>query len=714
MAYKYVKNENRETEILIDGFEKGIAPSPHKGFANMQGVNISTENGEAMCSFSRIKQLSSTTTGGTVAPNNSTSLHFTITTGSIIQAGMWVQISANSITGLGNNIYYIDFVQSVGGVITVTLITPGNSGKSYVGAAVTGLGATGTANFTIINTIGTPVASATEQYFDSSNNAQYRYYIMDNAGLVFVYDTALVTANFNWFLPCSATITVLSNGAITTASGLAVLNGWLAILGGSNIYWRSTSLLGSTPSQVYSAALLSNSASKNPHTAFVGHQGKMYYCDGSYIGSIFPNTSLVTGVTNIQSYAQYTAVTTTGTIASIFNGSTPSLGTGSTVRIPALFFTGEGGTQPTNLTAGTVYYIQYATTGASTFDVYAASSGGVAIDIASGAAGTQFFNTFAPIYTNGFTLITFTPQRLVLPSFEIAQSIAEIGNTVIIGGKTNVLYPWNQVDALPGDLIFLPENNVVNMITVNNMAYVFAGQKGNIYITNGANASLTLTVPDYCAGIAGTPSTYIEPYFTWGGAMYTRGRVWFSILDQRTGKAGNCGGIWSFIPSQNMALSDDGTALRLENQSSYGTYSGVCPVLLPSQNQSAIAPQYWSAWYSSITSAVNGIDFTDTGANTQAIIETDLIPTGTNLIKQTFKQVEYKVSAPLSGETIGISYRINSTDAYISLGTAITDSTLSGYFPVNFQKTEWLQLKVTLNPAGSSSSFVRLNQIRIR
>ena len=83
-----------------------------------------------------------------------------------------------------------------------------------------------------------------------------------------------------------------------------------------------------------------------------------------------------------------------------------------------------------------------------------------------------------------------------------------------------------------GDLIPLPETNSVNMITVNNMLYVFAGNKGNIYVTNGSTASLVLSVPDYCAGIAGTQPSYFEPYFVWGDAMYMRGRVWFSILDQ--------------------------------------------------------------------------------------------------------------------------------------------------------------------------------------
>lgn len=726
MAYRYEKNPiTKEEEIVIDGWENGVGLSPHKGLGNIQAANISTEEGEVMCSFNRVQQSQSPTTitffAGTHSTNvsNNTNWVFTapsIVTGTLTQvntntvsisgvtllAGTWITISNAGTTGLSGDYYYLG-----SGKLSATF-------SQSASTIVTGI-TSGSATFNVQG-MGSPVMSTTEFYVDSSGTKQYRYYILDNLGQVWVHDTVTLTGVDTplWFLPEKKPSL---NGQI--ASGLAVLNGWLSIAVGNIFYWKPTVSLGTAFSSISNFPPTGN---MNPlmtnkfHATLVGHQGKMYYTDGNYIGSIFPNTSILTGTTNIQSYSSYTAINTAGTITNVLSGSVPS-DLISTTRIPAYFFTDSSGTQPSNLTVNTVYYIKYL--GSNGFEVYAALTGGSAINIQTGAAGNQYFNTFNPLAVDATPTYTFTPQRLNLPIFETAQCLAEVGNIVLIGGITNAIYPWNQVSALPQDIIPLPSSNVVNMITVNNTAYIFAGSKADIYVTNGSSVSRVLTVPDYCAGIAGSPSTYIEPYFVWGGAMYVRGRVWFSVLDQTSTKTGNCGGIWSFVPSQNYSQNQDtGLSLRLENRSSYGTYNGVCTVLLPSQNQNGISAQYWSGWYSNITNPLYGIDFTDTIPTPPAVIQTELIPTGTALQKKTFRQVEYKLASPLAnGETVAIDYRQNGTDSFTSMGTASTESTtdISGYFNVNFEKGQWIQLQTTLTPlASSSSSFCRLKEIRIR
>lgn len=563
---------------------------------------------------------------------------------------------------------------------------------------------TTSATFTVYSMV-KPVQSTTEPYMDTAGQ-QYRYYILDEGGQIWMHDTVTLisVSTPDWaMITVPATIT-------QTASGLAVLNGWLVYAIGNNLYWASTVKLGTFTSVQPTIQL----STKLFHAALVGHQGKLYETDGTFLASMFPNTSLLTGTANIQSYCSYTAATTLGSVTALIGGSLPS----STVRIPVFFIT--NGTLPASITAGTIYWVKWlGSSDNKYFEVYDASSGGSAKDIQTGAVGTQYFNTFYPISTDGQTTLTYTQQKLNLPFYETSQSIIEIGNTVLVGCKSNTIYQWNQISVTPQDFIVLPENNVVNMISVNNMGYAFAGQKGNVYITNGSSVSPALKVPDYCAGVPGTPNSYIEPYFTWGGAMYLRGRVYFSIQDQTSTKAGNCGGIWSFVPSQNYSSQDVGLSIRLENQSSYGSYNGAASVLLPSQIQTNTnGPQYWSGWYSSVSAPTYGIDFSDTIPTTATIIETELIPTGTLLGKKTFEQIEYKLATPLAnGESITIKYRQNGTAAWSSLGTVKTESAtaLSGYFTVNFQNGQWLQLQVTLNPlASTSSSFCRLYEIRLR
>lgn len=826
MAYRFEKTETG-TEIVFEGWENGIAQSPHKGIANMQGVNINTETGEAMCNFNRAQQFQ-TGTSGTLTRVNTNTVSIS---GITLLVGQVITITNGGTTGLSGDYYYLSTGKLYAGALPPS--TPDSA------AAVTGISA-GSATFSIKYPLGKPIMKATETYHrDLTDTLYYRYYFLDDTGSVWCHDTYTLV---NWDTP----VWFFVGSAGTGASGLAYLNGWITVsVGSTHTYWKLTSLLGAAWVDTVTALNSLNTPvhflSNSFHSMLSGNQGKLYGTDGRYITSLFPNTSLLTGAANIQSYAKYTvsgalgpelvtngdftgsaagwtlgagwtyaanavnkssdgtatlrqdtivltegntyAVTytisnrtvgdvtpvldsivtgttrsangtytdfliaafsnATGRIAftpsntarftidsvsikevspnaatAIISGSAPTLGditqsggVDNTVRIPVYFFT--DGTLPAGISANTTYYIRWVSV--SEFYVYGSLTSAAAVDTSVGSSGNQYFITFNPQRSGTFT---WTSQRINLPFNETATTLAEIGNTVLIGGKGNVIYPWNQVSTLPQDLIYLPENNTVNIISVNNIGYIFAGAKGNIYITNGSSVSRPLSVPDYCAGIAGTPATYIEPYFSWGDAMYCRGRVYFGIQDQTATKTGNCGGIWSFTPVQNFSNAETGMALRLDNQNSYGTYNGLATLLIPGFEQSAISPQYWSGWKSSISSPTYGIDFTDTIPEETTIIETDLIRTGTAINQKTFSQVEYKLSTPLaSGETVVVKYRQNGTDAFQPCGTLQVESatSLSGLFPVNFEKGQWLQLQAVLNPlANASSSFCRLVELRVR
>lgn len=690
MSYRYEKETG---DIVIDGWEKGIAASPHKGIANLQNVNTSTETGEAMCSFQRVQQ-SQVIGSGTLTQVDTSTVSIS---GVNLLVGTWITIQVDSGTGLSGHYYYVDT-----GKLSTTFAQDNST-------EVTGI-MPGSATFTLVS-FGNPLFSATEPYFDENNMQQYRYYIVDATGHVWVHDTSILVGitTPEWFLPDPSDNS--ANPLTNSVTGLAVLNGWLVLFVGNNIFWKPTVTLGMAFTDYTGSGIAGNTMTKRIHFTLTSHTGRLYYTDGNFVGSIFPDTSTVTGMGPIESYCEYTASTTTGTVTDNIGGSLPTLLDGVT-RIPAVFL--SDGTLPAAITPNTIYFIDYATN-TNTFKVYDVPTGGSPLDIETGSSGNQFFNTFHPDQP---TLYAYVPQAVVVPFFESAQSLAELGTNVMIGTASNALYSWDQIAPTPSAIIFLPENDTVNMIIVNNMLYVFSGHKGNIYITNGSSASPVITVPDYCAGISGAPKSYIEPYFSWGGAAYIRGRVYFSILDQTSAKAGNCGGIWSFIPTQNFFVGqDDGMSLRLENQNSYGTYNGVAQIIISSGNQDAIAPQYWSAWYSSITSPVYGIDFTGTVPVTTATFETDLIETGTFLTKQTFKQFEYKVSSPLvSGESVSLYYRRNSTEFYRLLSNEVVNNNeLSGYFNANFQRTQWIQLKAILTSTGdSTSSFVRITELRIR
>lgn len=717
-------HQEKTGDIVIDTFEQGIAVSPHKGIANIQNANISTESTEVMCSFSRVQQ-SQPNTGGTLTRVGA----FTASSSVTLLAGSWITITSAGISGLSNgSTYYV-----VGNAINGNLSF--NTTYTINANTVQALGA-GSCTYVIFAPLTQPVASATESYTDSNNSSQFRYYILDSEGKVWISDTSSASVDSSitlplWFLPYTNTVTSYGAG-VTNVSGIGILNGWLFVFGGNRIFCKPTATLDYS----WSDTVFSNGTTMGllnnilPHNVLSSHSGFLYYTDGNYVGSIQPTNAVSNGLgINIQSYSRYTSTSTTGTIATIISESLPTPSTvTSTTRVPAFFFASKGGNVATSLGGGqiqdnTLYFIDYSP-GLSTsgnFNVYNALTTGSALDITTGATGTQYFNTFSPSGTVTVTagLMVFAPQALRLPFFEIAQCLAESSSTILVGCRSNAIYLWNQLTLIPSDIIPLPESNTTAMVNVNNMTYILAGNRGNIYVTNGSTASLVTTVPDYCAGVPGTPNSYIEPYFVWGAIMYLRGRVYFSLLDQTATKAGNCGGVWSFVPTQNFFIGQDtGLSVRLENQNSYGTYNGVATVLLPSQSQNVRSPQYWAGWYSSISSPTYGIDFTNTTPSTVAIVETDLVPTGTLLNKRTLGQIEYKLATPLiSGETVTINYRLNGTDAWATCGSVIEESLtdLSGYFVANFQNTQWVQFQVILTPvATSSSSFVRLSELRIR
>jgi hypothetical protein len=711
MAWTTEKIDKEHEDLVWSGSESGIAVSPHKGTANMQNVNLSTETGAALTSYSRVLSSQSPISGGTLTvTNGNTNL---VMSGGNINYGGWVTITSGQQGNISGTYYFLQ--------------QTGHPGSYY--AIQTGLNAnpispnfSGTLTFSTVN-MSTPVQGQTEKYIYSDGTTQYKYYVLDVAGLLWVLDTNPSFLYANVWINYEIATTLTAGGG--TPTGLGLLNGWLFAMVGNAIWCKSTVMLTNIWVTFFKGGMQSLLTSLNPHFCFTGHQGRMYYCDGDFIGSIFPNSALLGGGPNIQSYGSYSASSTTGTITDLIDGSLP-IGALNANGVPATFFCATGNTIPTALsslsggssTMSPIVYILYNQAN-SNFQVFAAASGGSALNLSTGAAGTQYFNTFFPISTGGEATITFTPQNLNLPFFETSQSMAEIGNLLLIGGKGNTVYPWNQVDTTPSDLIQIPENDIPIIIAVNNMGYIFAGHKGNIYITNGSSASAVISVPDYCAGVPGTPSSYIEPYFTWGGADYIRGRVYFSILDQTASKTtGNCGGIWSFQPTQNLFFGQDmGLGLRMENTNSYGNLNGYAKIIMQNQVQTSVGVQYFSAWQSTYTGTSYGIDASGTVPATTAIIETDVLKTGTMLNKESFAQVEYKLASPLlSGESVQIYYRFNITDAWTTCGSVAAESgSLSGYFTVPFQNTQWLQFQAQLIPNGTSTySGIPLIELRLR
>lgn len=724
MAYTFDKQDD---SIVVAGWEKGIATSPIAGLGNIQCANISTVPGEVMSSYARTRDTQDYTITATLTELivGGTDISYVASNGSYLFAGAWVSITNSTMPQVPNGTYWIVYSNQSGNKRLALSAT-------YNGAAInTVSGNPNTATLAFLaNTTNSggvmskPVQGATEFYTDVNGISQNRYYLLDQEGHVWVKDTAVATVGIEWSqIDITTARSSASLGTGAMATGIAVYNGWLIIFIQDTILAKLTSALGinitsGTPGTVgwFKVASTSNGilntpvGINNPHFAYASKSGILYWTDGSFIGAL----AAVSGTPSIFSYGTYTFATTTITLTATYSGAKPYGG------MPLYFFSSAGTSGlPTGISAATQYFVKIGSVsnsgGVITFQI-AATPTGSAISL-SGGSGTQYYNTLDLTWYVNNPSFVLSPQALTIgQEQDLTQCLTEIGNQILIGCQSNTLYFWDGLSITPNGYLFLPEQNTVNMITVNNMGYIFSGSRGNIYITNGNTASAVTSVPDYITQV-------IDPYFVWGGAMYARGRVWFSIQDQNASKTGYCGGIWSFVPTQNLFIGQDsGLALRQENQSSYGTYNGVTNVLINIQNQNANGVQYFSAWTSSVTSPVYGIDTSATTPYTggQTIIETDLIPIGNYLDKGNFTSIMTKYDAPLAaGESVQLKYRNDITSAWnaftdVYSGTDNVVGSVGLRFSAPFALKMQVQLQIILTSVTSSPSFVRFKELRIK
>ena len=666
--------EKGTEDLVIDGWENGIASSPFKGMGDLKSGNTSTLPGEVSLSYNRQLQTQiPIVSAGSFTGFASNILHYTAFVP--LLRGSWVLINSSTITNLSNSSYY--YVLSVNGnEVTIS--------ATYEGSIKNDLGTSGSAGFTTVP-MGQLIGWTSTDVVDYPN---YEYFVLDSNGRVWKSPPGEVGAD-QANLGIWSLIDYTAVAAADSKSGIFYYDndagdGYIMVVTDS-VYYKIGSDLGHSNSWTKlkdnNGSDIATLGAGHYHSSIKGVDGVVYICDGN-------------------------------------------------------------------------------------------------VDSLSTVSG----QTFDPTNQNTYT---WTPKALLISSNDestcIAQATIQGGITLFIGGLSNILYNWtpsNNTD-VPSPL-FLAENFTQNLLTVNNLVYIFAGSKGNIYVTNGSSVTTVLTVPDYVANSQGGNQ---DPFYIWGGVMYLRGRIWFSV------QAPNCGGIWSFVPTINYyAEQDAGIQLRCENENSYDTYSGYATILFQSQastGQLANGPQYYSGWDDgSRGGSANpyGIDFSDTvPASSGALIESDAIPTGTLLKKKTFANLEYKLAtAPLTvtftvplnagatsgtlsstwtGRTIGqnvlfsngeirvasftdsstsvtwsgaLSSAVSSTliievvqiyyrtDLNASWSTptsklTIENNTVSGFYTVDFQNTQWLQLQVLLtSTTATGATFTPLREITIR
>lgn len=341
------------------------------------------------------------------------------------------------------------------------------------------------------------------------------------------------------------------------------------------------------------------------------------------------------------------------------------------------------------------------------------------------ALSSSVYTGFDPTTPSTYYFNTFN----LLPPTDTAQCLSFLNQYVLVGGSQNYIYPWNAAaldKEYTAPVIILPESNIVNIVNVGNNGYIFAGNRGNIYITNGSQASLFQKMPDHLSGT-------IEPYFYWGGATYNKNRLYFGVYASgpNGGASLNYGGLWCIDLTTQALFNSNKFSSAVAN-----VYASALATFTYSPTYSANPNAYLGygllMGWSDGGSVNNGIDESigTPYAGGQSFIVSDLIPVGTALKPMTAYQVEFKLACPLAlNETVQLlmasslyDYQNNN---FTSLGTTsgtapaytTSDGTnpqiLSANFPITVQKQQWIILKAILTSTAPSPSYNRVVQLRV-
>lgn len=706
-------------DILMGGFEQGIGDSPYSGLTDMRNVNISSVPSEAAINFATSLASPPAWSGTVVSAGTPTSATVTYTsaTGTPSEI-MAITFSGSSLpTGITAGKTYFAYPNGTGTFLLYNdpLIT------SAVNITATGVGTFSTVQ------MGTPIHWT---YQTTSNTALVNMtFILDNNGRVWAnypsyygslwfftgntlqsdsaYANGLVwyegsnppPAGITWTAGIAAASTASGiftydypTGTIQNASPVVFTNiTGLSGVAANRTYWINNINSTNTTFEIYSDPYLTTQIiPTTTGTATVTN----YYNSSGYQGYLFLFRGSAIDYMNVTTFGwtynwwplnpSYTSMTT------------PYLNSPSTAGNSHYALVGQD---------NVIYYCD---------GNYIGSIG------QTNPLNVPFDPTNSVLTGNtaGYTsTYNWSIQALELPSQDCSTWLAELGTSLLISGVRNYIYPWDRTVYINTDgttqtsfstPIVVAEPNITRMITVNTNTYLFAGNRGRIYITNGSQAQLFKKIPDHLSGV-------VEPYYVWGAIGYSQNQLYFGFKTQTNGGTTlNSGGLWAIDLNTN--------ALRLVNILSYGTYGGYASLFFPNPPQGPTLTggnAFFVGWNNG---SANGIDVSITGPYTggQSYIVSDMIAVGTALHPSTATQLEFKLSTPLkTGESVQLLMGSSLNDLYgtgtmTPVGTIMgTGTELFGNFPITVQAQQWLLVKAILTYASGTPSYNRLVGLRI-
>lgn len=715
-------------DIVIDSFGAGIGSDPYSGLTDLKGVNVSSIGNEASVAFASAAVFKCPSGTGIAATTITTGNYLLVPTSVKLETSQWVVITSAGTSGLTTNTPYWCLSSGTDGfgnyryeLFTATAVFPPSSSQATISA-------NSSVTLTIISPGQAALSGETSLGINFFTKSSSNNFAIDCNGRIWS-DLYLTGYEGSTGDPKTNSWTYIGNTTLTNASGNGLVvyktvhdstggfgttpefDEWLFVFRNSAIDYLQLSSAGAVTYTWHygwdpslgttgnlSGYLYTPTGVPNPHHAIIAPDDRVYFTDANFIWCFYQNVPLPG-----DDYVGFSP-TNSGQIYTL----TENLYENAVSATLSSDWGGSSGVYLGTFSDNEQRYVTF--TGSST-----------ALTWSTGLTG----NVNATIQVGlSYTFSTYT----ILPFNDIAQCISFLNSSILIGGTKNIIYPWDLTSpTYSTPLILLPENNISSIVTVGQNAYIFAGNRGNIYITQGSQASPFKKVSDHISG-------QVEPLFYWGSfssslvnaacpqcATYTKNRLYFSISGsyQNGSDITGYGGIWCIDLGSN--------ALFEPQELSYGSYNGTVGAIGTSIGNIAAGSTYGpNEGYGLIAGWGNGsgsygvdVDIASPYTNGSSSVVSDLIPIGTLLHLGTPYQFEYKLSMPLQvGETVqlfaGYSLADYINGTMTSLGTTTGDGTqLSDNFPTLVENQQWLIVQAVLTSIASNPSYNRLVQMRV-
>ena len=322
------------------------------------------------------------------------------------------------------------------------------------------------------------------------------------------------------------------------------------------------------------------------------------------------------------------------------------------------------------------------------------------------ASGQNFQDGTAATYV-------FNSQALDLKEDYRIRTIGELGKELVLGTWTNSgnvadLIFWDRSSDTFRLPIQVPENGVKAGITVGNLYYFFAGNKGKCYVTNGVTVDVAFQLPIYLVNPNGLYND-LEVY-PWAIAFHER-KIKFGLFSSTAGNDYNQ--IWSY--------NVDTRELKIENEISTGFTKGskITSMFVRSETEYRYLLQDSDNAFRLdrvISEPANGIRYTSYAAR----VDSQYYSVGQQDNPRVFSELEFELAKPLStAQGLRFAYRTDLNSGFTETSPYTFDFTTHGNIQgglasLQTETKQGIQFRIEMTTGSGTASTPQLKSVTVR